>query len=34
MLTEAGFTGITVTSAPGDPMGGVFVVSQAGPLGR
>jgi hypothetical protein len=24
----AGFTGITVTSAPGDPLGGVFVAAR------
>ena len=28
MLTGAGFTGITVTSAPGGPMGGVFVAAN------
>jgi hypothetical protein len=28
MLTEGGFTGITVTPAPGDPMGGVFVAAK------
>ena len=28
LLTEAGFTGITVTPAPGDPMGGVFVATR------
>jgi 2-polyprenyl-3-methyl-5-hydroxy-6-metoxy-1,4-benzoquinol methylase len=29
LLTEAGFTGITVTPAPGDPMGGVFVATRS-----
>jgi len=29
LLTEAGFTGITVTPAPGDPLGGVFVATRS-----
>ena len=29
LLTDAGFTGITVTPAPGDPLGGVFVATRA-----
>jgi SAM-dependent methyltransferase len=28
LLTEAGFTDITVTPAPGDPLGGVFVATR------
>ena len=28
LFTEAGFTGITVTPTPGDPMGGVFVATK------
>src|SRR5215472_7234649 len=28
LLTDAGFTGITVTPAPGDPLGGVFVATR------
>ena len=34
MLTGAGFTGITAASAPGDPMGGVFVAAKPGGLRR
>jgi hypothetical protein len=28
MLTQAGFTGITVVPAPGDPMDGVFIAAK------
>ena len=28
LLSEAGFTGITVTPAPGDPLGGLFVATR------
>ncbi len=34
MLTGASFTGIIVTSAPGDPMGDVFVAAKPGGLRR